>query len=147
MLRSLTSIALLLTLTIPVTAQPPRYQRVADSSLVYKMNRIQVIGEAENINEGLSARALVISNPSGSADTVGEVGSDVVSHDLYIAVSEFGEHPDQALYRVPDLIAPELRRTDREEVAFYLRVGSVKTRRTLKIDPTLSTLELTEVEP
>lgn len=92
-----------------VGIQPPtalRTRVVRDTGLVNALNSFELLGERVPLKgSDLSVRVLSVPGESGSAKD-GE--SDQVVHWLYVAVSEFGELPDQRLYRLGPFFNPKL---------------------------------------
>ncbi|NBC85096.1 MAG: hypothetical protein GVY25_02780 [Bacteroidetes bacterium] len=119
-------------------AQPIPYDEVDDVDFVYIMNRVQVLGEVAN--DRLAVRVLSVENLPGSADSPsGEVTSAV-----YVGVSEYDELPAQRLFRFEDLMAPEVERMNEGSLGVSLTFGPADARRSVCVEPSLTTLNVTE---
>ena len=141
MLSCLTVLFVFLLVAPSACAQPIGSERVTDKELVYLLNRIEVLGEAES--RDLSVRVLQASDLPGSAG----YESGEVTHTVYVAVSEYDELPEQSLFRLSELLAPAFAGSGQEgEVAFYLSYGALSDRKRVRVVPSLERLDIESVE-
>ena len=114
-----------------------RGHRVADQDLVRVLNELDLLVNRQLLAEtGLAIRIFSVPHQRGSARD-GE--SDRVVHDLYIAVSDFGEYTSQRVYRIGPVYAPRLESLvvqKRVPVAF-VSYGSNAKRRSARLAATL----------
>lgn len=74
---------------------------ISNDQLIKVFNNCQLIKEIKTDN--LSIRVFLLGNESGSAG----FNNCEITHDIYIAVSEFGEVPSQSLFRIKDLYSAD----------------------------------------
>ena len=84
-----------------LSAQQLPVQKVNNTSLSYVLNNIRSTHTAETAE--ISVTVYAVSNKSGSAKIP---ETHEVTDNIYIAVSEFDEHPKQALFVIKNLYAP-----------------------------------------
>jgi hypothetical protein len=112
-----------------------------NARLIKVLNNAELIGE--NSEEWLSVRIYKVDNGSGSAG----FASGEVSHNLLIAVSEFGEDPNQRLFEIGPFINPEFVRWIGEkeyQKTFEIEYGIYDTRKVLKLKTTIDELKIEE---
>ncbi|PCJ90962.1 MAG: hypothetical protein COA50_16840 [Flavobacteriaceae bacterium] len=85
---------------IKVEAQHKKMEKIKDYNVARLLNNLEIISELQT-NE-FKIRIMKVANVSGSAGTQ----SSEVTHDIYIAVSEFDELATQNLYLVKKIHNP-----------------------------------------
>lgn len=89
--------------------QPPgqmRSREIRDTALVNALSNVEILGEAAPVNgTQLAVRVLSLAGASGSARD-GE--SDRVVNWLFVAISDFGEEPEQHVFRLGSFFDPKL---------------------------------------
>ena len=91
-------------LSLQALGQTLRYKKVESYALTYLLNNIEKTTDFKASESDLAVRVYSVSDPSGSAQT-GE--SDEVTASIYFAVSEYGEAPEQYVYRLTSLYNPK----------------------------------------
>jgi hypothetical protein len=81
-------------------AQQVKLAKIKDSSLSRLINNVQSFHQYTT--KDLAISVIEIANPSGSANMP---GTDEITTNLYLGVSEFGEHPEQSLFCIRNLYA------------------------------------------
>ena len=110
-----------------------------NSRLIEILNNAKLI--SENSEEWLSVRVYQVDNGSGSAG----FPSGEVSHNLLIAVSEFGEEPNQCLFEIGPFYTPEFIQWIGEkeyEKTFEIEYGNFDARKILKLNVTIDRLTI-----
>jgi len=77
-------------------------ETVKEDETIKLLNQIELLKEFKT--ENLSIRIYQIGNESGSAG----FNSGEITHNIYFAISEFGELPNQSLFQIKDLYAVEI---------------------------------------
>jgi hypothetical protein len=95
------SIFSLIIFPVSLCAQQPAVQKVKDQSITYVLNNIRATYKAQTTN--FIVNLFEVSNESGSAQ---QNETDEVTDNLYIAISEFDEKPQQFLFVIKDIYAP-----------------------------------------
>lgn len=110
-----------------LNAQQPLVQKVKAADITYVLNNIRSTYKAQT--SGFVVNLFEVSNKSGSAQ---QNEADEVTDNLYIAISEFDEKPQQFLFVIKDVYAPsEIKMTKQSEQAiqlsfFYVAKGEKK---------------------
>lgn len=98
---SIFSILFFTVFSLSLNAQQPVAQKVKSSDITYVLNNIRSTYKAQT--SGFVVNLFEVSNKSGSAQ---QNETDEVTDNLYIAISEFDEKPQQVLFVIKDLYAP-----------------------------------------
>jgi len=120
--------------SVSLHAQQPAVQKVKDQSIAYVLNNIRATYQAKTSN--FVVNLFEVSNESGSASAQ-QNETDEVTDNLYIAISEFDEKPQQFLFVIKDIYAPsDIKLTKQSEQAiqlsfFYVAKGEKKKFETL----------------
>ena len=77
-------------------------ETVKDNETIKLLNQIELLKDFKT--ENISVRIYQVVNESGSAG----FNNGEITHDLYFAVSDFDELPNQSLYQIKDLYAIEI---------------------------------------
>jgi hypothetical protein len=86
---------------------------------------------------------LELDNESGSA---GFEDCEVTSN-IYIAVSEYGEYPDQSLYLIPSLYAPKVEKIYEQDGKIMLMLNYIdKKKITLQIEISLDKIKINKTK-
>jgi len=82
---------------------PIPFERVDDEDLIRLLNRMRVLAEVDIDSDARwPVRVIAVAGEAGDAGLpTGEVQTRI-----YIAVSEFAEHPRERLYTIPPMYAP-----------------------------------------
>ena len=91
-------------LSLQILGQTLDYKKVDSYDLTYFLNNIEKTIDFKATDSDLIVRVYFVSDPSGSAQT-GE--SDEVTTSIYFAVSEYGEAPEQYVYRLTSVYNPK----------------------------------------
>lgn len=81
-------------------------EQINEYEIVKIFNQVELLKEFKT--ENLAIRVFMLGNEPGSAG----FNSGEITHDIYIAVSEFGELPNQSLFCVKNLYAMEIENID-----------------------------------
>ncbi|WP_456427191.1 hypothetical protein [Rhodocaloribacter sp.] len=97
------------------------------------MNRIECMGR--QAGDDLILKVMSVENVPGSAGQ----NSCEVSHDIYLAISEYGELPEQSLFILRDVLYPKVERLglDNGDPVVYLSVGVKEQRQVYRVTVTL----------
>jgi hypothetical protein len=124
---SIFSVLLFTIVSLSLNAQQPLVQKVKSADITYVLNNIRSTQKAQTAH--FIVNLFVVSNKSSSAQ---QNESDEVTDRLYIAISEFDEHPKQLLFVINDVYgSSEVRMTKQSEQAielsfFYIEKGEKK---------------------
>jgi hypothetical protein len=124
---SIFSILLFIILSLSLNAQQPVVQKVKATDITYVLNNIRSTYKVQT--SGFVVNLFEVSNKSGSAQ---QNETDEVTDNLYIAISEFDEKPQQFLFVIKDIYAPsEIKFTKQSEQImelsfFYSEKGKKK---------------------
>ena len=126
-------------LSLQTFGQTIRYKKVEDYDLIYLLNNIEKTTDFKATESDRAVRVYSVSDPSGSAQT-GE--SDEVTTSIYFAVSEYGEAPEQYVYRLTSLYNPKFVKwvKDAGGPKLIITYGSFNKIRTATIQVTLKKL-------
>ena len=126
-------------LSLQTFGQTIRYKKVENYDLIYLLNNIEKTTDFKATESDLAVRVYSVSDPSGSAQT-GE--SDEVTTSIYFAVSEYGEAPEQYVYRLTSLYNPKFVKwvKDAGGPKLIITYGSFNKIRTATIQVTLKKL-------
>ncbi len=111
-----------------------------DSKLIKVLNNSRLIGE--NSENSLSVRVYEIDNGSGSS---GFAEGHEVSHNLFIAVSEFDEQPLQNLFEIGPFYSPKFIKWIGEkefQKGFEIEYGAYNSRKSVKLNVNINELKL-----
>jgi hypothetical protein len=89
-------------------------EQVKENEIINIFNQVELLKEFKT--ENLSIRVFQLGNEPGSAD----LNSGEITHNIYIAVSEFDEFPNQSLFCMKNLYATEIEKTDSSNDNFAL---------------------------
>ncbi len=83
--------------------------KVADSTTIHLLNSIEILNEVDT--DDICVRVIEIRNDPGSARQLnGEVTSNI-----YFAVSEHGDYPEQNLFLIKSLYGPKIERIEKNK--------------------------------
>lgn len=89
-------------------------ERISENDIVKIFNQVELLKEFKT--ENLAIRVFQLGNEPGSAG----FNSGEITHNVYIAVSEFDEFPNQSLFCIKNLYALEIEKTDSSNDNFGL---------------------------
>ena len=114
------------------------YVTMENDNLTWILNRVKILKEFSA--DTLFIRVLEVTNESGSA---GFANCEVTST-IYVAVSEYGEYPDQKLYKLTPVYNPKIDISGENSYSpiIYLSYGSLKNPKKYKIEISLNKLNL-----
>jgi hypothetical protein len=81
-------------------------EQIKNSEIVKIFNQVELLKEFKT--ENLAIRIFILGNESGSAG----FNNGEITHNIYIAVSEFDELPNQSLFCIKNLYAMEIENID-----------------------------------
>jgi len=132
-------IILFFLLATTLSAQPKRIPviQVNDSLTVSLLNNFNLLKQFST--NDLSIRIIEVTNESGSA---GFDNCEVTSN-IYIAVSEFGEYPEQNLFLIRSLYAPKVKDIKEKNGKIILKLTYIdKKEKTLNIEISLQAIKI-----
>ncbi len=94
--------------------------KISDESLKKLFNEIEILGEIRN--DSLIIRICSTSNEPGSAG----FSNGEITNNIFVAVSEYGEYPNQSLFRFSPMYAPKLIRTSTSIYISYIEGSQTK---------------------
>ena len=117
---------LFLLFSITTTGQTLTYTKVDSGDLVYVLNNLTKLSQYKSDSSVLAITVYTVSDPSGSA---GRANCEV-TNSIYIAVSEYGEAPDQSLFKLSSVYAPKFVKwmPDKNEPKFIVTYGDKNKR-------------------
>ena len=126
-------------LLLQILGQTLDYKKVDSYDLTYFLNNIEKTIDFKATDSDLIVRVYFVSDPSGSAQT-GE--SDEVTTSIYFAVSEYGEAPEQYVYRLTSVYNPKFIKwlKDGGEPKFLMAYGTSDKLRSATIQVKLKKL-------
>jgi uncharacterized protein YecT (DUF1311 family) len=90
--------------------------------------------------ENLIVKIISVDNLPGSEG----LANGEITNDIYIAVSEFDEYPNQSLFKIDNLYNPEIKNidlTDNNKPIFDILYGPSKNRKTIKTEITINEIK------
>jgi len=115
-----------------------KIEKVKEIELISLLNRIELIKEFKT--ENLSIRVFLLGNEPCSAG----FESGEITHDVYFAVSEFDEYPNQSLFRINSLYSVKIESIDSFEAnSSLIEISYVENeeRKILKLKLTINELK------
>ncbi len=93
--------------------------KIVDYNTIHLLNNVEIL---KDINNGeISVRVFELRNEPGSA---GQPNGEVTSN-IYFAVSEYGEYPEQNLYLIKSLFAPKIEKIFKEKESIDIELSFV----------------------
>jgi hypothetical protein len=116
------------------------YKVINDSLLTSIFNNIEILKEIKT--DELTIRILSLNNDPGSA---GYANGEVTSN-IYIAVSEYDEYPEQKLFLIPNLYSPNIEGIKEEKRNVILLLSYIEKKKiTLRIEITIDSIKINEI--
>jgi hypothetical protein len=113
-------------------------EKVEDARLIKVLNELSLLTEKKT--RQLSIKVFTVGNESGSA---GFAGSDEITHQIYIATSEYGELPEQNLFVIGPFYNPTLFSwSERDGQELTIEYGEQKSRKTITIKISFDKIEM-----
>jgi len=116
----------------------PIIEKIGDYKIQRLLYNFTVLKDFKT--ENLIVKIISIDNLSGSAG----FSNGEITNDVYFAVSEFGEYPNQNLYKISSLYNPGIENidlSDNDKPSFEILYGLSENRKTLKIDLTINAIK------
>jgi len=116
------------------------YTKVDGEDLVYILNNLEKLSTYKSDSSTLYVTIYSVPNHSGSAG----LPSSEVTNSIYIAVSEYGELPNQNLFRLSDVYNPKFIKwiSSKNEPSFILTYGTYNNREKATIKVKLDSLSI-----
>lgn len=117
--------------------QDIKIKTITNEQIVKLLNNIEVF--ANYATDDLNIRVFKLGNESGSAG--GDSGE--ATHDLYVAVSEYGDYALQKLYTVGSMYNPKYIKWDNKnskQPELTIEIGNYKSRQTITLQISLEKL-------
>jgi hypothetical protein len=127
--------------TLTAFGQALTYTKVDGGDLVYILNNISVFSQYHSYDSSfLYITVYCVSDPSGSAG----FENCEITKSIYIAVSEYGEAPDQNLFKLSSVYDPKFIKwiLDKNEPKFSFTYGVESKRRKATIGVKLNSLDI-----
>src|SRR6266850_7440462 len=114
-----------------------KIEKVEDVRLIKVLNELTLLTEKKT--RQLSIRVFTVGNESGSAGSA----SDEITHQIYIATSEYGELPEENLFVIGPFYNPKLSDwPEKEEQNLTIEYGEYKSRKTTTIKISFDKIEI-----
>lgn len=119
-------------------SQELEYEEIESADMVYIMNRIQYQGR--KAGDDLVLRVLTVDNLPGSAGR----SSGEVSQDVYLAISEYDELPEQNLYAIRNVVMPKVEKfaLDDGGPVVFISIAMGEHRHIYKVKVTLDNIDI-----
>lgn len=116
----------------------PIIEKIEDFKIQRLLNNFMVLKDFKT--ENLTVKIISIDNLPGSAG----FSNGEITNDIYIAVSELDEYPNQNLFKISNLYNPEIENidlSDNDKPSFDILFGLSENRKTLKTDITINEIK------